>query len=129
MVLEGGRGMQARVQGWNRGQSGGGATRSAGQFARDGRTTGLEQQSEGRVAAMRQGACAEEAGAPWWPSGEAGRERMTTSMPWPQCGHGWPARMGRQQASIGGDSRSGEAGGGAGLCHANQSCNWCSSGR
>jgi hypothetical protein len=63
MVLEGGRGMQARVHGWHRGPSGGGATRSAGQFARDGRTTGLEQQAEGRVAAMRQGACSEEAGA------------------------------------------------------------------
>jgi hypothetical protein len=55
--------MQAWVQDWNRGQGGGGATRSAGEFARDGRTTGLEQQLAGRVAAMRQGACSEEAGA------------------------------------------------------------------
>ena len=55
--------MQARVQGRNRGQRGGGATRSAGQVARDGRTTGLAQPSEGRGAATRQGACAEDAGA------------------------------------------------------------------
>ena len=55
--------MQARVRGWNRGQGGGGATRAAGSFARDGRTTGLEQPLEGRVAAVRQGACAEDAGA------------------------------------------------------------------
>jgi hypothetical protein len=57
-------------------------------------------------------------GGPLW---SGGRARMKTNRPWPQRGHGWPARRGTHQGSSGQVAGAGASGDGVGSRCARQS--------